>query len=480
MKKHLLLILLIPVLAISQVQVGSDLLGNDNNESLGHDLQVSLDGTTLAVVGTKVSVYRNSGNSWVKAGDDLDGFSVSISEDGNIIAVGDFTNDDSAEDAGSVTIYEFLSDNWVQKGNIIYGDTAGDESGKSISLSNNGQIIAIGSPGFDDLSAQNVGQVRIFEYGSGTNQWEQLGYYIGSLFADSDFSEGLSLSGDGNRIIIGAPKYSLDSYVYGLVQIYENVSGVWTSMDFQFYEGGLLGSINDELGTGVAISNDGNTVVIGIRRHDSTASANDDIGRVDIYEFDTSESEWIKTGEIEGEEEDGLFGDEVSISADGSIIAVSTPYGDSNSIEDTGHVKIYKNNSGTWNQIGNTIYGDLEGESFGFKASLSGNANLIAISAPVPPEFKGKVETFNLEAVLSTKTLAKASFTMSPVPVKDILHVNLTSDITLQQISIYNTLGQIVKVSKHKNVNVSKLSKGFYIVKVNTNQGEISKQIVVE
>lgn len=71
-----------------------------------------------------------------------------------------------------------------------------------------------------------------------------------------------------------------------------------------------------------------------------------------------------------------------------------------------------------------------------------------------------------------TSTLAlsdfnKNKFKIYPNPVKDVL--NIIADEQLNSISIYDTAGRLVVSEKSKlNINVSKLSKGLYIIKIET------------
>ena len=61
-----------------------------------------------------------------------------------------------------------------KKGNDIIGEDSGDMSGYSISLSSNGEIIAIGSP-YNDGNLEDSGSVRVFQYNEVNSSWVQLG-----------------------------------------------------------------------------------------------------------------------------------------------------------------------------------------------------------------------------------------------------------------------------------------------------------------
>ncbi|MGB1502177.1 MAG: InlB B-repeat-containing protein [Ilumatobacteraceae bacterium] len=81
-----------------------------------------------------------------EAADDRSGYSVSLSSDGTILAIGARLNDGNGTDAGHVRIYEWNGSAWTQKGADIDGEAALDKSGYSVSLSSDGTIIAIGAP----------------------------------------------------------------------------------------------------------------------------------------------------------------------------------------------------------------------------------------------------------------------------------------------------------------------------------------------
>ena len=142
-------------------------------------------------------------NNWNQIGSDIDGeaagdnsgYSVSLSSDGSTVAIGAPYNDGNGTDAGHVRIYKNVSGTWTQQGSDIDGDTAGDASGWSVSLSSDGSIVAIG-----DSNGSDAGHVRIYKDSSGT--WTQLG---SDIDVGSEVSVS-SLSSDGSTVAIGASR----------------------------------------------------------------------------------------------------------------------------------------------------------------------------------------------------------------------------------------------------------------------------------
>ena len=98
-------------------------------------------------------MYEYSGSAWVQRGSDIDGeaasdqsgYSVSLSSDGSIVAIGAIENDGTASNAGHTRVYEWNGSAWIQKGGDIDGELGSDLSGISVSLSSDGSIVAIGA-----------------------------------------------------------------------------------------------------------------------------------------------------------------------------------------------------------------------------------------------------------------------------------------------------------------------------------------------
>ena len=78
-------------------------------------------------------------------------------------------------------------DSWAQVGSDIDGELAGDESGKSISLSSDGSTIAIAASK-NDSNGTSSGHVRVYENNNGT--WTKIGGDIdGEAAEDSSGSQ---------------------------------------------------------------------------------------------------------------------------------------------------------------------------------------------------------------------------------------------------------------------------------------------------
>ena len=102
---------------------------------------------------------------------------------------------------------------------------------------------------------------------------------------------------------------------------------------------------------------------------------------------------WNQLGQdIDGEYANDKSGQSVSSSTDGNIVAIGAWGNDVNGME-SGHVRVYENISGTWDQIGQDIDGNA-GERFGQSFSMSNDGNKLAIGGYGPNGWSGVVRVF--------------------------------------------------------------------------------------
>ena len=73
-------------------------------------------------------------------------------------------------------------------------------------------------------------------------------------------------------------------------------------------------------------------------------------------------------------------------------------------------------------------------------------------------------------------------FIISPVPTKNSLQINSKNSLIIERVEIYNHLGQIVQseVGFISTIDVSRLSKGSYFLKIRTKEGVFVKQFLKE
>lgn len=488
MNRFLLFFLLIPVIAISQVQIGEKIEGDHGTDGFGRSVAVSADGNIIAVGAPKnddngadsghVRIYENSNGTWTQIGDDIEGEaagdqfgeSVALSADGDIIAVGAPYNSGGGTNSGHVRIFENINGAWTQVGNAINGDVAWDESGRSIALSSDGSIVAIGSRRHNG-NGTDSGQVRVFENIDGT--WTLLGEAILGPQPNDGLGVSISLSSDGNILAVGANQIMTSGESPGFTMIFENVLGEWTQIGQTIYGAEPLNGS----GNSVSLSADGNIVAI------ATPNGGNNLqGYVQVYE--NISGTWTQIGsDIIGEHALDQIG-KVSISSDGSILVIGAGGGNVSGSENiTGQVRIYKNISNTWTQVAEDIEGEDTNDFFGTSVSLSNPGNVLIVGATTMTTSatkKGYVKVYDLTDALSTDNFAKPNFNIYPNPAKDIIHIALEDDLQMENVIIYNNLGQEIKTVNQSTIDISSLATGLYFIEVHTNQGKASKKVVVE
>jgi len=313
---------------------------------------------------------------------DLSGEALSISSDGNVVAIGAKENNGAI---GQVRVYEWNDPNWSQRGTALVGDSSGDRFGSSVSLSHDGTILAVGAK---DHSGGGVarGRVKVYEWTGGPN-WNQRGGNMDGEADDDDFGKSISLSCDGSRLAIGAPFNDVGGTDAGHVRVYEWSNPNWIQMGLA-----ICGeTAGDEFGSSVSLSYDGSILAVGAVRNSGGYMRK---GRVQVCEWNAVS--WNqKGGNMNGEAAHDFSGWSVSLSWDGLTVAVGAPYNDGGG-GDSGHVRVYEYTT-NWVPKGLDIDGHDYMDYFGWSVSLSYDGNKLAVGAPLDDDvgpYSGRVFVF--------------------------------------------------------------------------------------
>lgn len=488
MKKNTFLLLL-PFLGIGQTKIGTDINGLAAGDNLGSSVAISADGSIIALGanlsdnnGTdsgSVQVYENISGTWVQQGAAINGeatgnqsgSSVSLSADGTIVAIGAPKNTANGTNTGHVRVYKNISGVWTQQGADIDGQAAGDQSGWSVSLSADGSTVAIGSP-FNTNNGNESGLVRVYKNSSGI--WTQQGTDINSGSYYDNSGRSVAISADGSIVAIGAPYNSLNGGYSGCVRIYKNIAGVWTQQGTEI-RGTTANGIS---GYSVSISSDGTVVAIGAIGNSSSV-ANSGYVRV----FKNIAGIWTQQGaNINGVATNNSSGRSVSLSADGNTIAIGANGNSDNGVA-SGHVRVYKNVAGVWTQLGIAINGEAPGDNSGNSVALAADGNTVVIGSPFSVangSDSGQARAYDLATLLASDSFVQGNFNVYPNPASETLTIMLQENLELEKVNIYNLIGQLVKEAKTPIIDVISLAKEIYFVEVITNQGKATKRIIVK
>ena len=378
-------------------QIGEDINGEAASNRAGWSVAINDDGTIVAIGATvnagngtnsgHARVYQYINYSWTKLGQDIDGeagadfsgYSVSLSSDGTIVAIGANYNDGvNGGDTGHVRVYKYNGSSWIKIGQDIDGEATQDYSGASVSLSGDGTIVAVGAP-YNNGNGADSGQVRIYQY-NGSTTWTKLGQDIDGEAAGDLFGQSVSLSSNGQIVAIGginndAGGASTDNR--GSVRVYQyNGSTTWNKIG-QDIDGEAAG---DQSGISVSLSSNGTILAIGGYLNDAGGVSTDNRGSVRVYQYNGSTT-WNKIGQdIDGEAAGDQFGISVSLNSDGTILAVGANLNDGTGAN-AGHVRMYKYINTTWTQMYNDIDGEAADDRFGYFISLSKDGNTLAVGA---------------------------------------------------------------------------------------------------
>lgn len=491
MNRYLLFFVLIPLLGICQTQIGQKIEGDTGTDAFGQSVAISADGTIIAVGAHRndsngsnaghVRVYENISGTWTQIGNDIEGEaagdgsgeSVALSADGSVIAIGSpFNTNANGSNAGHVRVFENIAGTWTQIGNTIEGEAQWDRNGWRVALSADGTIVAM-SARHHNGNGPESGQVRVFENVQGT--WIQVGTPLVGLQPNHNFGTSVALSTDGNTVAIGTVPESTAIGSPGYTMIFENISGIWTQIGQPIYGT----DPGNQSGRSISLSSDGNFVAVGEPGY--ATGGNSGIGNVRVFE--NVSGTWTQIGSrIVGEAAGDHCGISISLSADGTIIAIGAFDNDDNG-QSSGHVRVYQNTSNTWLQVGMDIDGEEALDFFGGSVSLSANGDTLVVGATTMYTLttkNGFAKVYDLSGVLSTDKFTKVNFTIYPNPATELLNIEFQDDIILENVTIYNNLGQKIKTAKQNTVDISTLSKGLYFVEVTTNRGKASKKVIVE
>lgn len=271
------------------IQMGTDINGEASGDEFGTAVAISYSGTVIAVGAPKnnlnggttnsghVRLYEWNGTAWVQKGVDINGNaagdefgqSLALSPDGTKFVASSVL---ASSADGYTKVYTWNGSAWTQKGATISDGVASDKSGSSVGISSDGNRIAIGAP---NSGAMTQGNVKVYAYSGSV--WAQFGSTISGWANGMNFGTSVSMSDSGNEIVAGGPNYTIPftTPFAGVMAYYKHNGTAWASVGAV-----VTGSAtNDELGTVVAISADGNKVVVG------APLSNSNSGHARVYDY---------------------------------------------------------------------------------------------------------------------------------------------------------------------------------------------------
>ena len=360
-------------------------LSGDGNTAL---VGAARDDTTAGADAGSAYVFARNGSSWseqaqLTAGDgaasDAFGISVCLSADGNTMLVGALYDDTSAgTDAGSAYVYVRIGSVWSQQAKLTASDgSAGRYSGVSVSLSGDGNTALIGAPNADTAASTSAGSAYVFVRNGGN--WSQQAKLAASDGATWDFfGQSVSLSGDGNTALVCAFQDDTAGGVdAGSSYVFVRSGSSWSQQAKLTASDGAAG---DWFGQSVSLSGDGNTALV-------SAYTDDTVGGTDAgsaYVFVRSGSSWSQQAKLmatDGAASD-LFGWSTALSGDGNTALVGALWDDTTMGSDAGSAYVFVRSGSSWSQQAKLTASDgAANDNFGNSVSLSGDGNTALLGA---------------------------------------------------------------------------------------------------
>ena len=245
------------------------------------------------------------------------GFRVDMSDERMVI--GAYRDDDNGSDSGSVYVYQLEDDNWIQEAKLTASDGGEDDwFGWSVAISED--TIVVGANGDTD-AGDWTGSVYVFRY-DGANWIERAKLLAdGTGYYWEEFGFDVAISADGNTILVGACKANDNGYKSGAAYVFRFDGYDWIQ------QAKLLASDGVELATfanTVAISDDGNTALIGAPGKDTTGFT---AGSVYVFTFDGQQWNQLQKLHASDASHGDHFGHHVAISGETAVVSA---YGDDN------------------------------------------------------------------------------------------------------------------------------------------------------
>ena len=244
------------------------------------------------------------------------GLSVAISANGEYIVAGAQSDDDKGNNSGSVVVWRLVDDSYNQIQKLTDNDGSNDDVRFISSNISNGKYIVAGATGDDD-KGNNSGSVVVWKWDDGDGSYNQIQKLTDSSGDMTDYlGTSVAISANGEYIVSGAYKD-----VAGSVVVWK-----WDDGDGSYNQIQKLtdddSAMNDNLGTSVAISANGEYIVAGAPEDDDKGT---DSGSVVVWEF-INDSYIYKTKLTDSSGVmSGKLGKSVAISQDGTYIVAGAP-----------------------------------------------------------------------------------------------------------------------------------------------------------
>jgi hypothetical protein len=259
-----------------------------------------------------------------------------------------------------------------------------DEIGSTVALSADGNYAIVGMPGYDTTGNSMIGRAMVYVRNGAT--WSQQAILLASDGASTDtFGYSVDINADGTVAVVGAFTWEgagADKDGEGAAYVYRRNGTAWAQ------ESQLTASDAtrfDKLGSAVAISGQGNHILVGAVGEDSPTSTVLNNGAVYAYTY--SGTAWSQTAKIRpfgdyNNDVFGLFGTSIGLNYTGDVAVIGAPGADTIT-KDEGTAYIFNRAGATWTKVATLVdVNSTPGDAFGTSVAIDNNASFIIVGSP--------------------------------------------------------------------------------------------------
>jgi N-acetylglucosamine kinase-like BadF-type ATPase len=292
----------------------------------------------------------------------------------------------AVSDAGSSSCY-CSNATKVLMGNItqMVGRQAQENAGLSVSISADGTVALVSVQGYDNGATVDVGTARAYKWNADTLRWDQMGSDE-DMMGDGEYDYSgsvVSISADGTVALLGSPNQNIPGYYYaGGVRAYkwnEPIANKWNRLG---PNEDMLGYQEDGVfGESVSISGDGTIALVTDSTYIYGASTH---GTAKAYKWNGTRWNLLGSAEDMMGSSNEAAGTSVSISFDGTVAMVGS-VGFTPGAVTYGTARVYKFNAtaNKWNLLGSAS--DMKGgqslEYAGNSVSISSDGTVALVGA---------------------------------------------------------------------------------------------------
>jgi flagellin-like hook-associated protein FlgL len=219
--------------------------------------------------------------------------------------------------------------------------------------------------------SQDAGQVRVYKWDG--SSWQQKGIDIDGEGLKHALGNSVSLSADGNTLVASAPGSDGGHIVWNGGRGHAEIFD-WNGSQWEKRGMNIPGLSSGDMLSTVSISQDGSSVALGSHFADEGGM---DSGHVRMFDWDGAS--WVQKGQTIV----GSYGDQsgaVELNAKGDIAIIGAPFNDSSG-NNAGQARVFKWDGSTWLQLGDSINGLSNDDWEGRHVHINDDGDVVATGA---------------------------------------------------------------------------------------------------